>query len=62
MTKSTVTKTAPAPTVRNVLRVRPRPGIILAGVPAAGAEVDADQAREWIRNGLVIEDQRAEGR
>jgi hypothetical protein len=35
------------------IKVRPRSGIILAGIPAAGAEVDAALAREWLDAGLV---------
>lgn len=35
-------------------RIRPRRGVILAGIPAAGADVDAELAREWERNGLVV--------
>lgn len=36
-------------------RVRPRSGIILAGIPKTGAEVSDKLAREWIDNGLVVE-------
>lgn len=34
-------------------RVRPRRGIILAGIPSSGADVDAALAQEWIAAGLV---------
>jgi len=33
--------------------VKPRHGIILAGIPAKGAEVTDKLADEWIANGLV---------
>jgi hypothetical protein len=36
-------------------KVRPRAGIILAGIPTKGADVDAALADEWIANGLVVE-------
>lgn len=36
-------------------RVRPRGGIILAGIPKTGAEVSDKLAKEWIDNGLVVE-------
>ena len=35
------------------LRVVPANGIMLAGIPKAGADVPEAQAREWARNGLV---------
>lgn len=35
--------------------VRPRHGIILAGIPATGAEVTEKLAKEWIAAGLVEE-------
>ena len=38
----------------DTVRVRPRPGIILAGIPAEGTDVDKDLADEWVRNGLVV--------
>ncbi len=34
--------------------VKPRHGIILAGIPASGAEVTDKLAREWLDNGLVV--------
>lgn len=34
--------------------IKPRPGIILAGIPAAGASVNAGLAKEWIRTGLAV--------
>ena len=34
-------------------RVKPRYGIILAGIPAEGAEISDELAKEWIANGLV---------
>jgi hypothetical protein len=37
------------------IRVKPRAGIILAGIPAAGADVPTKLAREWLDNGLVTE-------
>lgn len=46
-----------------LIHVRPRPGVILAGIPATGADVPASLAREWERNGLVIiDDKRATAR
>lgn len=33
--------------------VKPRRGIILAGIPAKGAEVTDALAKEWLDNGLV---------
>jgi hypothetical protein len=36
------------------VRVKPRPGIILAGIPASGADIDQARAKEWVANGLVI--------
>lgn len=33
--------------------VKPRHGIILAGIPKTGAEVTDKLAKEWIDNGLV---------
>lgn len=35
------------------MKIRPRKGIELAGVPASGADVPADLAREWIDAGLA---------
>ena len=35
------------------LRVVPANGIMLAGIPSAGADVPEEQAREWARTGLV---------
>lgn len=37
----------------STVRVRPRTGIILAGVPATGADIDSALAAEWLANGLV---------
>lgn len=34
--------------------VKPRPGIILAGIPSSGAEITDKLAKEWIDNGLVV--------
>ena len=34
-------------------RVKPRRGFILAGIPAEGADVSDELAKEWIDNGLV---------
>lgn len=55
MTRKYVRSVPPmtAPLLRTV-RVRPRPGYILAGIPATGADVPTAQADEWIRNGLVV--------
>lgn len=36
-------------------RVRPRSGIILAGIPKSGAEIPDKLAKEWLDNGLVVE-------
>ena len=36
------------------LRIKPRPGVILAGLPAAGADVDAELAQEWIDGHLAV--------
>jgi hypothetical protein len=35
------------------IRIKPRKGIVLAGIPAVGADVDAALAREWLAAGLV---------
>ena len=35
--------------------VRPKHGIILAGIPSKGAEVTGALAKEWIEAGLVEE-------
>jgi hypothetical protein len=55
MTRKYVRKVAPltAPLLDTV-RVQPRPGYILAGIPATGADVPKALADEWIRNGLVV--------
>jgi hypothetical protein len=34
--------------------VKPRKGIILAGIPAKGAEIDDKLAEEWLANRLVV--------
>lgn len=35
------------------IRIRPKPGVQLAGIPAEGAEVDLELANEWLDAGLV---------
>jgi hypothetical protein len=45
----------PAPVVEAQVFVLPRPGYILAGIPAAGTFVPKAQADEWKRMGLVVE-------
>lgn len=34
--------------------VRPRPGLILAGIPAEGAPIPAHLAEEWVANRMVV--------
>lgn len=57
--RRSVTRSAPAaPTASSssprTAYVKPRPGIILAGIPASGADVPLELAAEWIANGLVV--------
>lgn len=37
------------------MQIKPRPGVILAGIPATGADVPAPLAREWIAARLAVE-------
>lgn len=39
---------------QELVQVKPRGGVILAGIPASGAWVTRELADEWERNGLVI--------
>lgn len=41
--------------VGKTIKIKPRGGFILAGIPADGTDVDEDLGREWIRNGLAVE-------
>jgi hypothetical protein len=38
----------------STIKVRPRPGVILAGIPAAGTAVERTLAEEWLAAGLVV--------
>lgn len=35
------------------MRIKPRPGVVLPGIPSAGADVPAELGREWIEAGLA---------
>lgn len=35
------------------MKIRPKPGVQLAGIPADGADVPAELATEWLTAGLV---------
>ena len=35
-------------------RVKPRAGIILAGIPSKGADVEDKLAKEWLEAGLAV--------
>jgi hypothetical protein len=47
-----------------MIKVKPRPGIILPGIPRKGAEVEDKLAKEWLANKLVVlvEEKRKRGR